>query len=31
MINLESPITREGSHDIHTLIVGQYLTGIPAY
>jgi glutaryl-CoA dehydrogenase len=31
MMNLESVITYEGTHDIHTLIVGQALTGIPAY
>ncbi|MGO9318837.1 MAG: acyl-CoA dehydrogenase family protein [Terracidiphilus sp.] len=31
MMNLESVITYEGTHDIHTLIVGQHLTGIPAY
>lgn len=31
MCNLESVITYEGTHDIHTLIVGEALTGIPAY
>jgi glutaryl-CoA dehydrogenase len=31
MMNLESVITYEGTHDIHTLIVGHHLTGIPAY
>jgi glutaryl-CoA dehydrogenase len=31
MMNLESVITYEGTHDIHTLIIGQHLTGIPAY
>ncbi|MGA3263277.1 MAG: acyl-CoA dehydrogenase family protein [Terracidiphilus sp.] len=31
MMNLESVKTYEGTHDIHTLIVGQHLTGIPAY
>jgi glutaryl-CoA dehydrogenase len=31
MMNLESVITYEGTHDIHTLILGQHLTGIPAY
>jgi glutaryl-CoA dehydrogenase len=31
MMNLESVITYEGTHDIHTLIVGQAITGIPAY
>jgi glutaryl-CoA dehydrogenase len=30
-MNLESVITYEGTHDIHTLIVGHHLTGIPAY
>jgi len=23
--------TYEGTHDIHTLIIGQSITGIPAY
>ncbi len=31
MMNLESVKTYEGTHDIHTLILGQYLTGIAAY
>ncbi|MCC6746105.1 MAG: acyl-CoA dehydrogenase family protein [Deltaproteobacteria bacterium] len=31
MCNLESVYTYEGTHDIHTLIVGQALTGIPAF
>jgi glutaryl-CoA dehydrogenase len=31
MMNLESVITYEGTHDIHTLIVGQKITGIAAY
>ncbi len=30
-MNLESVKTYEGTHDIHTLILGQNLTGIPAY
>jgi len=30
-MNLESVKTYEGTHDIHTLIVGQNLTGIGAY
>lgn len=30
LCNLESVKTYEGTHDIHTLIVGQYLTGISA-
>lgn len=31
MCNLESVKTYEGTHDIHTLIIGEKLTGIPAY
>jgi len=31
MCNLESVITYEGTHDIHTLILGHKITGIPAY
>jgi glutaryl-CoA dehydrogenase len=31
MVNLESVYTYEGTHDIHTLILGHYATGIPAY
>ena len=31
MMNLESVKTYEGTHDIHTLILGQSLTGIGAY
>ncbi len=31
MLNLESVKTYEGTHDIHTLILGQHLTGIAAY
>jgi glutaryl-CoA dehydrogenase len=31
MANLESVYTYEGSHDMQTLIVGQEVTGIPAY
>ena len=31
MANLESVSTYEGTHDIHTLILGQSVTGIPAY
>ena len=30
-MNLESVKTYEGTHDIHTLILGQNLTGIGAY
>ena len=31
MLNLESVITYEGTHDIHTLILGQHITGISAF
>jgi len=31
MCNLESVYTYEGTHNIHTLIVGERVTGIPAY
>jgi glutaryl-CoA dehydrogenase len=31
MANLESVYTYEGTHDIHTLIVGQEVTGLAAY
>jgi len=31
MCNLEAVKTYEGTHDIHTLIIGESLTGIPAY
>jgi glutaryl-CoA dehydrogenase len=31
LCNLETVITYEGTHDIHTLILGQDVTGIPAY
>jgi glutaryl-CoA dehydrogenase len=31
MCNLESVYTYEGTHDIHTLVVGEAITGIPAY
>lgn len=31
MANLESVYTYEGTHDIHGLILGQAVTGIPAY
>lgn len=31
MMNLESVKTYEGTHDIHTLILGQSITGIGAY
>ncbi len=29
--NLESVITYEGTHEMHTLIIGEDITGIPAY
>jgi len=31
MCNLESVFTYEGTHDIHTLVLGEHLTGIAAY
>jgi glutaryl-CoA dehydrogenase len=31
LCNLESVVTYEGTHDIHTLAIGQELTGIPAF
>ena len=31
MMNLESVKTYEGTHDIHSLIIGQHVTGISAY
>jgi glutaryl-CoA dehydrogenase len=31
MNNLESVYTYEGTHDVHTLVIGQALTGIAAY
>ncbi len=31
MLNLESVKTYEGTHDMHTLIIGQSVTGISAY
>ena len=31
MVNLESVYTYEGTHDIHTLIIGQNVTGIDAF
>jgi len=30
-MNLESVYTYEGTHDIHNLIIGHTVTGIPAY
>ncbi|RIV19758.1 acyl-CoA dehydrogenase [Fibrisoma montanum] len=31
LMNLESVVTYEGTHDIHLLILGQEITGIPAF
>jgi glutaryl-CoA dehydrogenase len=31
MLNIESVYTYEGTHDIHGLIIGEALTGIPSY
>jgi glutaryl-CoA dehydrogenase len=31
MMNLESVKTYEGTHDIHTLILGESVTGVPAF
>jgi len=31
MANMEAVYTYEGTHDIHTLVLGEDLTGIPAY
>jgi len=31
MMNLESVITYEGTHDVHLLITGNDITGIPAF
>ena len=31
MMNIESVFTYEGTHDIHSLILGEWLTGIPAF
>jgi len=31
MCNLESVKTYEGTHDIHTLVLGQHITGLAAY
>lgn len=31
MLNIESVYTYEGTHDIHGLIIGQKITGIPAF
>ena len=31
MANIESVFTSEGTHEMHTLIIGEHETGIPAY
>ena len=31
MANLESVMTYDGTHDIHNLIVGRWITGIQAF
>ncbi|MEM7355220.1 MAG: acyl-CoA dehydrogenase family protein, partial [Acidobacteriota bacterium] len=31
MLNLESVYTYEGTHDIHALVIGESITGIPAF
>jgi glutaryl-CoA dehydrogenase len=31
MLNLETVYTYEGTHDIHTLIIGQHITGLAAF
>jgi glutaryl-CoA dehydrogenase len=31
MINLETVITYEGTHDIHALILGRAITGITSF
>ncbi len=31
LMNMETVSTYEGTHDIHTLVLGQYLTGIAAF
>jgi len=31
MLNLETVSTYEGTHDVHTLVLGQEITGIPAF
>jgi glutaryl-CoA dehydrogenase len=31
MANLESVYTYEGTHDVHWLILGHEITGLPAY
>jgi glutaryl-CoA dehydrogenase len=31
MLNLESVYTYEGTNEVHTLIIGNAVTGIPAF
>ena len=31
LMNIESVYTYEGTHEMHTLIIGEDITGIPAY
>jgi len=31
MANMETVYTYEGTHDIHTLVLGEELTGVAAY
>ncbi len=31
MMNIESVYTYEGTHDIHALILGEAITGIPSF
>jgi glutaryl-CoA dehydrogenase len=31
MLNLEAVNTYEGTHDVHALIMGRAITGIPAF
>ena len=31
LANIESVFTYEGTHDIHTLVLGQAVTGLPSY
>ena len=31
LMNIESVYTYEGTHQMHTLVLGEYITGIPAY
>jgi len=31
MANLESVYTYEGTHEMHTLVIGEAVTGLPAF